>query len=91
MNPQNCKFLPKQETDKLVETHSDYDVIAAKLLFIQKTVCTKQNVGRTHGIIPFVITHLPLTKSVIMAVAESKMGVAIIQVPRRRAVVTLVA
>ena len=41
----------------------------------ESTVCTKQHLGREYSMLPSVTTHLSFTKSVVMSVAVSKVGV----------------
>jgi len=63
------------------KTHSYYHLVTAELpSFVQKSaVCIKQNQGREYSMLPFDTTHSSFSKSVMMSVAASEVGVVLCQ------------
>ena len=55
----------------------------------ESAVCTKQDIGRVYSMLPSVTTYSSFTKSVVMSVAVSKVGVVLCQASNEKSVVSI--
>jgi len=62
-----------QQTQK---THSYNHLVTAEPLSQESAVCTKQGLQSEYSTLPSVTTHSSFTKSVVMSIAVSKLGLA---------------